>query len=936
MKGKAVLSVLLMLMATILMIGCGGGGGGSNPASSNLVGNATVSGAVYDLNNKPVNGASVRMVLASNALLDAVTKNNGLASARAAVAFRLSAGAQTEFNGLTDAAGKYTFTGVPEGDYTLSAVTPNGAQIITNLSVRASSVPAPDMVLKPLGTISGQVTLNGAGVAGAVVYAKGTSFAAITDASGNYKISGVPASTTVTLCVQSSEGTANEQKVTITDFKTLSVTAGTFVLTPVTTSACKLDVTLTAANNSINLNKCVVFAVCTDGTTYLAPCRTTGSTNTCSFKITHAGSYNLFPAYYDNDIIALTSNPATDKADVTDSNIKGAATVTKTFNLTATTSAFANITAKISSAASGDYKAVLLAYNGNDYKKSVSAGNSFTFDNLAANDYAMIVYNDTSLFIRERIAVADGDKLDLGEINPVVVTPTISNASNGTINFTPGNLKNAVDLTSVTDTEVVMVKYAPLVHNKDNDTFVSLYEYDAGIKTVSFDASVAQAKTLYTDGCSTCSTGNNVPCMEVAVIYKGNSEKPVFKTTFENASASLDDNWKTVALSGLSQSSNIVYFKTINFDGTINYLVVTLDTAYLFDAAGALKSKKTLPEQLTSNGNICFVESDGTNPNMLVALYFVPSPDANTPSGIKITGSDISLGTIEGFDKSYLGSGVWPADGEFTVYSPNKIHAIYELDSSGTSSQKVLNVFCACDRCYANAKLNPSDFAEISFSKQALNTGSDNISVVASYTSFAYIESGDYKYCDFYFLGCDQIANTIVFGKQAMGYAPFYNTVTRNIVDMGLITTTLENLPICGGYKLYALKNRSDFPFSLTTSFNGNLNQALINDSRSNNTLGLFDDYNYLYGDSKITTSGVKNNYNELYCIERSSNGQFLTGYDYSGEVIQRIRINQVMNSNGYLEDSLGFVTVSGIPQYHLICADDSGNRNPQVMIINR
>ena len=33
-------------------------------------------------------------------------------------------------------------------------------------------------------------------------------------------------------------------------------------------------------------------------------------------------------------------------------------------------------------------------------------------------------------------------------------------------------LKNAVDLTSVTDTEVVMVKYAPLAHNKDNDTFI--------------------------------------------------------------------------------------------------------------------------------------------------------------------------------------------------------------------------------------------------------------------------------------------------------------------------------------------------------------------------------------------------------------------------------------------------------------------------------
>ena len=510
-----------------------------------------------------------------------------------------------------------------------------------------------------------------------------------------------------------------------------------------------------------------------------------------------------------------------------------------------------------------------------------------------------------------------GKPNEISEITPVDVTPTIT-TGNGTVSFNAQNIKKAVN---ITESEIVKVDYMPLAHNKDNDTFAFLYKYDSGSKVINFSAAEANTETLNTDECS---TGNYVPCMKVNVYRK---EKPVFTEKFENASASLGSKlWKTVALSGLSQSSNIVYFKTINFDGTINYLVVTLDTAYLFDAAGTEKSSMLLPERLTSNGNVCFVESDGTNPKLLVALYFVPSPDANTPSGIKITGSEISQGNISAFNKSHSWLGVSPSDGEFTVYSPNKIHAIYELDSSGTSSQKVLNVFCACDRCYANAKLNPSDFAEISFSKQALNTGSANISVVASYTSFAYIESGDYKYCDFYFLGCDQIANTIVFGKQAMGSAPFYNTVARNICDMSVLTTTLEDdLPICGSYKLYALKNRSDFPFSLTTSFNGNLNQALINDSRSNNTLGLFDDYNYLYGDSKITTSGVKNNYNELYCIERSSNGQFLTGYDYSGEVIRRIRINQVMNSNGYLEDSLGFVTVSGIPQYHLICADDSG-----------
>ena len=536
MKGKAVLSVLLMLVTAVFMLGCGGGGGGSNPAASDSVGNATVTGIVKDLSDKPVNGASVRMVLTSKAILDAVTKSNGLASARFAVASRMSAAVPTEFNTTTDASGKYTFTGVPEGDYTLSAVTPDGAQIVTSLAVRASNVPVPDMQLKPLGTITGQVTLSGSGVMGAIVYAKGTSYAAITDASGNYSISDVPVSTELTLCVQSSEGTASEQKVTITDLKTRTFTAKAFALTAVTTSTCKLDVTLSAANNDINLNKCVVFAVCTDGTTYLATCKadSTGKTATGSFKISHAGSYNIFPAYYDSDIIALTSTPATDNADITDSNIKGAATVTKAFKLSSTTSAFASIEAKISSSASGDYKAVLIDHNGNENKKSVSAGGSVVFNNLAANNYVLVVYNDTNLFVRKNITVTDGEKANLNEITPVDVTPAITTGSNGTVSFTPGSLKNAVDTTSELDT--VDVVYYPLAHNKDNDTYANLYKYDdKGSMITSFAASEAQTETLYTDACS---TGRNVPSFKVLISVSG-VNKPLFGTTFENASADL-------------------------------------------------------------------------------------------------------------------------------------------------------------------------------------------------------------------------------------------------------------------------------------------------------------------------------------------------------------------------------------------------------------
>lgn len=927
MKGKAVLSVLLMLVTAVFMLGCGGGGGGSNPAASDSVGNATVTGIVKDLSDKPVNGASVRMVLTSKAILDAVTKSNGLASARFAVASRMSAAVPTEFNTTTDASGKYTFTGIPEGEYTLSAVTPDGAQIVTSLAVRASNVPVPDMQLKPLGTITGQVTLSGSGVMGAIVYAKGTSYAAITDASGNYSISDVPVSTELTLCVQSSEGTASEQKVTITDLKTRTFTAKAFALTAVTTSTCKLDVTLSAANNDINLNKCVVFAVCTDGTTYLATCKadSTGKTAIGSFKISHAGSYNIFPAYYDSDIIALTSTPATDNADITDSNIKGAATVTKAFKLSSTTSAFASIEAKISSSASGDYKAVLIDHNGNENKKSVSAGGSVVFNNLAANNYVLVVYNDTNLFVRKNITVIDGEKANLNEITPVTVTPTIT-AGNGSVGFTPGSLKTAVDATS--DTGTVAVLYYPLAHNKDNDTYANLYKYDdKGSMITSFAASEAQTETLYTD---VCSTGSNVPSLKVLISVSGVS-KPLFGATFENASADLGSKlWKTVALEGISQSDNIIYFKTIKYTDTVNYLVVTSKTAYIYDANGTQKSTMALPATI-SDGNVCFAEGDGTNPNLLLVQYLIPAT-GNTNAGINIEGAEISNGSIGGFIRSYYYQG-GGSDDYYPVYSPNKLYAKYDTSSGAVASAENLEVACACDKSYFVFNIKVEDFSMASDPDESYI----DKNVVASCSTLIHVKSGENGYYDFYYLTYDINNSNIGFGKKSMGRAPYSNVVNRNFDNMKV---SMNELPACGGYGVYALKNRSDFPFYLTASLNNeNEAQALIYDSKGNNQVAyIYDEYNSIHVDNKITTSAVKGR-NDYYFIERSSKGQFLMGFDSNThESFQSIKINQILNENSYLEDSLGFVKLEKNSylyyQYHLLCADDSGNL--QVMVINR
>ena len=63
MKRKVLCFVLALFAIAIFSLGCGGGGGGSNPASSNLAGQARFSGVVYDSSNNPVPNASVKLAL---------------------------------------------------------------------------------------------------------------------------------------------------------------------------------------------------------------------------------------------------------------------------------------------------------------------------------------------------------------------------------------------------------------------------------------------------------------------------------------------------------------------------------------------------------------------------------------------------------------------------------------------------------------------------------------------------------------------------------------------------------------------------------------------------------------------------------------------------------------------------------------------------------
>lgn len=101
-------------------------------------------------------------------------------------------------NSYSSNEGYYSFEGLDEGTYTIYASNSASTEkaVSTNVVVRSAQVTyADDLKLTATGSISGTVTLDGTnnGNMGFVVFVAGTSYMAITDDTGNYTISGVPA-----------------------------------------------------------------------------------------------------------------------------------------------------------------------------------------------------------------------------------------------------------------------------------------------------------------------------------------------------------------------------------------------------------------------------------------------------------------------------------------------------------------------------------------------------------------------------------------------------------------------------------------------------------------------------------------------------------------------------------------------------------------------
>ena len=231
-REKNFLLLLSVVVCSLLIWGCGGGG---NPAgtSINTVQTANLSGQVT-MQGQPLTNANVFLYKSKSAHLQGISQLGAIKGSMLASSFTSDGSYSTQ----TDSLGRYSFTDIPVGEYTLIAVKDENHQFALP-NVMLGSITQVDAQLTPTGSISGKVEVNDNGtvrnVTGAFVYLEGTSYVALTNSTGDFKISHVPANQSFTLRVVSGSGMqSNAQAITLLPAENRDI--GTITLTPLAIS----------------------------------------------------------------------------------------------------------------------------------------------------------------------------------------------------------------------------------------------------------------------------------------------------------------------------------------------------------------------------------------------------------------------------------------------------------------------------------------------------------------------------------------------------------------------------------------------------------------------------------------------------------------------------------------------------------------------------
>ncbi|MGB5217272.1 MAG: carboxypeptidase regulatory-like domain-containing protein [Smithella sp.] len=330
---------ILMIGAVITLPGCGGGGGGGS--------HNTDEPATYSITGQ-------------------ITSNNtGLAG----VIVSLS-GADT-YSTMTDVDGNYSFTGLNNGNYT---VTPSLSGYSFSPSDTIVSIDDADSTdidftatasATPTYTISG--TVSGAVVSGVSMTLTGTgSSATTTDAGGNYSFSGAangsytitPSKTGYTFSPATRSITVNNANVTGQNFTATAITTPTYIIAGTVSGAVKSGVT-------INLSGAKIASTTTD------------AVGNYSFSGLANGIHTITPSK-----TGYTFSPTSINVSVYNANIMG-----QNFTATANIPSTYSISGNVSGAATSGVTITLTGSGSST--TTTDAGGNYSFSGAANGNYAI-------------------------------------------------------------------------------------------------------------------------------------------------------------------------------------------------------------------------------------------------------------------------------------------------------------------------------------------------------------------------------------------------------------------------------------------------------------------------------------------------------------------------------------------------------------------
>ena len=938
MKRKALCFVLALFAIAIFSLGCGGGGGGSNPASSNLAGRARVSGVVYDSSNKPVPNAHVSLVLASEALVNSLTdKTNG--SSRYA-----KNGNETEFNTTTDNKGQYTFNNVPYGEYTLSAITANGAQIVTNVAVRADTVTPNEIILKPFGSISGKVSKSGSSQSdGIVVSLVNTSYCTITGSDGSFTLTNVPSDTEYTISAMASGYETATKKVKIVATDSLELKSVALSLSPITRTGYTIKALLETAYSPVT-----VFAISDDGKYSYAGQLDNG---VCNLIITNPGTYNVIPAYLadGNNFAGSISIVPVSEEQIRKGQSEDVELTMGTIPSGSTK--YAVLKGKIDNSSSSDssFGVSLFGANGNEFKKSVAGNTLFEINSIPEGKYSVVVFSENSLQVLCDVDMKKGEITDLTDkIKPIKLNPTITNEENSgiaTITFQCKGIISSVDTGSSFDgsNKLFFSVKAKGIDSK----YVTLSNVSSnGVSKSSFDAYSENDKIEQAFSVDNLREKDTLG--ELVFSFNNGLNQPVFETSYIVNGG--NPKYKKVTLGTLTQSEDIILFKAFELEGQVCYLVVTSTKAYVFKNDGsqaiAPVDFSTVPNITNIKyGNACYFTTSG-KPSL--AFQFVGAPDTNdNPTGLQIYSAVYNSGSFNPTPILVTTTGTTP------TYDPNSANKLL-VSSDG-------KYYSVCDNYILIYDPSNSTWKKVGFGPY-METADGGTEVTESdyktskneYTlaSFSTIVSDlDNQYHIFYLNQADACGAYKIYLETSLLNNNTYSAtpgVKYKLIDsLSMNDSDFDTKVIHhDGNKWYGQSNliSSSFPLTLNDCLDNPdaINKVFVNQGYSWSEPENLDPV-YVFSETIYSGSGtnVKSSYInpgkslpfpfDAWIEREPSNVQNLVLRNMRNYREQKISIKQVFNSSAYLEGSIGYTTING-NQIHVLYADDSSIK---VLVLN-